>query len=262
MAAVNMVQRSGTGALHISGRYVAMKRQALLFPCVTLFLAMMVLGGGLAAHAQTSTVAAKTYMVVGTGTIRGDSLNAAKDQAIAECKAVAVQLMTAELMPQEMLVEQFPMVDRAVFQKADQFIQYYKVLSENREDRHYRVLVQAKVSARQINDQLLKAGLVMADTKPLTPLAVTVVGTQDLSSFVLFRSTLSKLDGVESVQNREMQANQTTLAVDYRGSADEFAEALLLKSYAGFSARVYEESENTFRVELIPEETPGAANSN
>ena len=64
------------------------------------------------------------------------------------------------------------------------------------------------------------------------------------------------------MQNREMQANQTTLAVSFRGSADEFAEALLVKKYAGFSARVYEESENTFRVELSPEETPGAANTN
>ncbi len=225
-------------------------------------LAVTILCGGPTAPVRAATIAAKTYLVVGTGTIRGDSLNAAKEQAIAECKALAVQLMTAELMPQEMLVEQFPQVDRAVFQKADQFIQYYKVLSENREDRHYRVLVQAKVSARQIDAQLRKAGLIMADTKPMTPLTVTVVGTQDLSSFVLFRSTLSKMEGVESVQNREMQANQTTLAVNFRGSADEFAEALLVKKYAGFSARVYEELENTFRVELIPEETPGAANSN
>ncbi len=217
--------------------------------------------GGLPAPAIAATVAAKTYLVVGSGTIKGGSLNAAKEQAITECKNLAVQLMTAEVMPQESLVQQFPEVDRAIFKNAGQFIQYYKVLSENKDERHYRVLVQAKVSARQITDELRKAGLLVADTKPLTPLAVTVVGTQDLSSFVLFRSTLSKMEGVASVQNREMQANQTTLAVKFRGRADEFAEALLVKKYAGFSARVYEESENTFRVELIPEAKPGAANT-
>ena len=165
-------------------------------------------------------------------------------------------------MPQEILVQQFPLVDRAIFQKADQFIQYYKVLSENREDRHYRVLVEARVSARQITERLSRAGIRMTDSSPLTPLTVTVVGTQDLSNFVLFRSTLSKLEGVESVQNREMQANQTTLAVGYRGSADAFAEALLVKKYAGFSARVYEESPNAFRVELIPEGRQGASQAN
>ncbi len=239
-----------------------MKRQTLSSRSAALFLSTLVLCAGLASPAKAATIAAKTYLVVGTGSIRGDSLNAAKEQAIAECKALAVQLMAAELMPQEILVQQFPLVDRTIFQKADQFIQYYKVLSENREDRHYRVLVQAKVSARQIGEQLRNAGILMEDTKPLTPLMVTVIGTQDLSNFVLFRSTLSKLEGVASVQNREMQANQTTLAVSFRGSADEFAEALLVKKYAGFSARVYEESENTFRVELSPEETPGAANTN
>ncbi len=245
-----------------SKRHKFMKRQTIFPKSMTLFLSMLFLCGGLAAPAKAATIAAKTYLVVGTGSIKGDSLNAAKEQAIAECKAMAVQLMTAEMMPQEILVQQFPLVDRSIFQKADQFIQYYKVLSENREDRHYRVLVQAKVSARQIGEQLRNAGILMDDAKPLTPLTVTVIGTQDLSNFVLFRSTLSKLEGVESVQNREMQANQTTLAVGFRGSADEFAEALLLKKYAGFSARVYEESENTFRIELSPEEMPGAANTN
>ena len=239
-----------------------MKLQYFFPRFMTMLLGGIILWGAPATPEAATTVASKTYLVVGTGTIRGDSLNAAKEQAIAACKSSAVQLMTAELMPLEILVQQFPMVDRTIFQKADQFIQYYKVLSENREERRYRVLVQAKVSARQIADQLRQAGILTADTKPLTPLTVTVVGTQDLSSFVLFRSTLNQLEGVESVQNREIRPNQTTLAVDYRGSAGTFAEALVVKKYAGFTARVYEETENTFRVELIPDETPGATNTN
>ncbi len=64
-----------------------MKRQILLSRIVTLLLVGMILGGGLTAHAQTASVVAKTYLVVGTGTIKGESVNAAKDQAIAECKA-------------------------------------------------------------------------------------------------------------------------------------------------------------------------------
>lgn len=227
-----------------------------------MFVCLIIFSGALGTASQAATVAAKTYLVVGTGSIRGGSLNAAKEQAIAECKALAVQMMTAELMSQEILVQQFPQIDRAIFQKADQFIQYYKVLSEYREDRHYRVLVQTKVSARQISEKLSRAGIVMTDSRPLTPLTVTVIGTEDLSSFVLFRSTLSKLEGVESVQNREMQANQTTLAVNYRGKANTFAEALLVKKFTGFSARVYQEAENAFRVELIPDNKTGASKAN
>jgi hypothetical protein len=229
---------------------------------MTMLLGGIILFGAPATSVAATTVASKTYLVVGTGSIKGDSLNAAKEQAISACKSSAVQLMTAELMPLEILVQQFATVDRTIFQKADQFIQYYKVLGENREDRRYRVLVQAKVSARQIADRLRQAGILTADTKSLTPLTVTVVGTENLSSFVLFRSTLNQMEGVASVQNREIQPNQTTLAVSYRGSAGSFAEALVVKKYAGFTARVYEESASTFRVELIPDETPGAANTN
>lgn len=206
--------------------------------------------------AQTSGPASKTFLVVGTSTVQKESLNAAKESAIADCKRTAVEQMTAELLYLEMLVQNFSAINTVIYSQADKFVQYYKMLNELRQGNQYRVLVQAKVSGPMIQERLRSAGILSADARPVAQLSLTVLGTDNLSSFVLFRSSLNKMDGVEGVQIREILPNQTTLAVGYRGSAGAFAEALLREQHDGFSTRVYQESDKSFRIDLAPVAPP------
>lgn len=210
------------------------------------------LTGTLEAVAQTSAPPSKTFLVVGTSLVQKESLNAAKESAIANCKRTAVEQMTAELLPLEMLVQHFSAINTVIYSQADKFIQYYKMLNELRQGNQYRVLVQAKVSGQMIQERLRSAGILSADARPVTQLSLTVLGTDNLSSFVLFRSSLNKLEGVEAVNIQEILPNQTTLAVGYRGTAGAFAEALLKEQHDGFTTRVYQESEKSFRIDLAP----------
>ena len=212
----------------------------------------LLMTGAFETTAQTSVPASKTFLVVGTSQVQKASLNAAKESAIADCKRTAVEQMTAELLPLEMLVQHFEAINTVIYSQADKFIQYYKMLNELRQGNQYRVLVQAKVSGPMIQERLRSAGILSADARPVAQLSLTVLGTDNLSSFVLFRSSLNKLEGVEAVQIREILPNQTTLAVGYRGTAGAFAEALLREPHDGFSTRVYQESETSFRIDLAP----------
>jgi hypothetical protein len=160
--------------------------------------------------------------------------------------------MTAELLPLDVLSQQFPAIDTQIYDQAERFIQYYKVLNEHQRGKTYRVLVQAKVSGQMIQEELRTAGLLSSAPQPVASLALTVVGTDNLSSFVLFRSTLNNMPGVEDVQITEMLPNQTTLAVAYRGAAADFAEALLRQRHEGYSVRVYQETEQAYRLDLAP----------
>ena len=67
----------------------------------------LIITGAIDAAAQSSPPASKTYLVVGTSLVQKGGLNAAKEQAIANGKRVAVEQMTAELLPLEMLVQHF-----------------------------------------------------------------------------------------------------------------------------------------------------------
>lgn len=204
------------------------------------------------AAGQSSPPVSKTYVVAGTSAVTQAGLNAAKEKAISDCKRIAVEQMTAELLDLEILIERFPAIDTVIYERADKFIQYYKVLAENRRDNSYRVLVQAKVSGEMITSALRSSGLLSAAARSAIPLSLKVVGTDQLSSFVLFRSSLNSMAGVEDVQISEILPNQTTLAVTYRGTAENFAEALLQQPHEGYAIRVYQESDKTFRIDLAP----------
>ena len=204
------------------------------------------------AAGQSSPPVSKTYVVAGTSAVTQAGLEAAKENAISDCKRIAVEQMTAELLDLEVLVQQFPAVDTVIYQRADKFIQYYKVLAENRRGNTYRVMVQAKVSGEMITSALRSSGLLSAATRPAVPLSLKVVGTDRLSSFVLFRSTLNSMAGVEDVQISEILPNQTTLTATYRGTAESFAEALLRQPHEGYAIRVYQEGDKAFRIDLTP----------
>jgi len=211
---------------------------------------------GAMAAAQSTGPDSKTYVVVGTSDIPDSGINIAKERAIADGKRIAVEQMTSEILPLDILIQQFPAIDSVIFRKADKFIQYYKLLNERQESKQFRVLVQAKVSGRMIQERLQSAGILTADAHPLVHLTLVVTGSDNLSSFILFRSTLNKMAGVEAIQISEILPNQTTLAVNYRGTASAFAEALLREPHEGFTIRVYQETEKAFRIDLSPAEKP------
>lgn len=222
-----------------------------------LLIALALLAAGGPQAAGQSPPVSKTYVVVGQSGVKPDGLNAAKENAIADGKRTAVEQMTAELLSLDLLVQQFPAIDTGIYDQADRFVQYYKVLNEHQENNTYRVLVQVKVSGQMIREKLRSAGLLSTDARPVVPLSLRVVGTDNLSSFVLLRSDLNSMPGVEDVQISEILPNQTTLAVAYRGTAEEFAEALLRQPHDKYDIRVYPESDQAYRIELKPAVAPG-----
>jgi hypothetical protein len=101
-----------------------------------------------------------------------------------------------------------------------------------------------------IEAKLRSAGIFSSDARPMAQLSLSVVGSENLNAFVLFRSGLNETAGVESVQISEILPNRTTLAVDYRGTASAFAEALLRQPQVGYTMRVFQESDQAFRIDL------------
>lgn len=218
---------------------------------VLLVFALLILVVSQAAG-QSRPPASKTYIVAGTSAVTPNGLNAAKENAISDGKRIAVEQMTAELLGLEVLIQQFAAIDTVIYDQADKFIQYYKVLGENHRESTYRVLVQAKVSGEMITDRLRAAGILAREKGSATALSLRVMGSDHLSSFVLFRGNLAGMPGVDDVQISEILPNQTTLTVAYRGTAGDFAEALVRQPREGYTLRVFQESDTVFRIDLAP----------
>jgi hypothetical protein len=120
----------------------------------------------------------KTFVVIGTSKVPGDNIQVARDQAISESLVTAVALMTEEILQVDSLVENFLQVNEIVYENTDAFVQDYKVLTEARSGKSYRVIVKATVAGEEIAKQLSRAGILRA--KVTLPAILFFISEQSL----------------------------------------------------------------------------------
>ena len=81
---------------------------------------------------------------------------------------------------------------------------------------------------------------------------VVVEGTGGhIASFVRLRTAIATLSGVKELKMQEMSTDQAIMAVSYQGSARSLADALLLKTFAGFGIDIHEVTSREIRIRLV-----------
>jgi len=105
-----------------------------------------------AAMAQ-SPAAVKTLVVLGSGEVK-ENVAAAREKAIADALVAALAKVAADLLPAGAMVDQFALLNDAVFGRPNEFVQNYRVLTEHKTQSHYRVLVEATVALDRLTDKL------------------------------------------------------------------------------------------------------------
>ncbi len=114
----------------------------------------------------------KTVAVIGTA--RSEHVARARERAIANSLIAAVERVTAEILPFESMVQNFATLNDLIFIDTRNFIQHYKVLTEARSDKVYRVMVLATVSIDSISERLSAAGILLGK-KPMPKILFIVV---------------------------------------------------------------------------------------
>jgi hypothetical protein len=112
----------------------------------------------------------KTVVVMGTGAIyKGDSARA-RETAVSASLVLAVDMVTVEILPIESIARHFKAINKIIFSQTGEFIQGYKVLAEFPAEKQYRVMVQAAVSVKALEEKLLEAGIMVAKKAMPKPL--------------------------------------------------------------------------------------------
>ncbi len=183
----------------------------------------------------------------------GDHLTAARDAAIAAGLMQAVVLTAMELLTPDGFAENFKKLNEQLLEPPDACIQDFKVLAEAVVAKQHRVVLQATVNTGRVADRLAGAGLAGGKTNvAASQLALTVEGSGNLASFVKFRKALGGIPGVEGIQLREMNPNETTLLVGYKGTPRDLAAALAQQAFDTFTLAVAEAGEGGLRVVISP----------
>ena len=133
---------------------------------VMVLLASLTVGGLLipGVLAAQDSAKSKTFVVVGSATVRGDNVSGAREKAITDGLVTAVALMTGELLQVESFVEHFSKLNELLFEQTNTFISGYRVLAEAAQDKSYRVIVQATVSGNKISKYLTEAEILRVET--------------------------------------------------------------------------------------------------
>ncbi len=125
----------------------------------------------------------KTVVVIGTGAIyKGDSASA-RDAAVSSSLILAVDMVTAEILPIKSMVRNFKAINEIIYSQTGEFIQGYKVLAESPAEKQYRVMVQAAVSIKALEEKLLEAGIMVA--KKAMPKTLFLVAEQHFEDNLL-----------------------------------------------------------------------------
>ena len=82
---------------------------------------------------------------------------------------------------------------------------------------------------------------------------LTVKGIQAYADFVKFRQKLKDdVPGVKSVSLRSIRAGEATMDVDIVGNARILADELMLQHFENLAVNIFEVSEKSVKLELIP----------
>lgn len=103
----------------------------------------------------------------------------------------------------------------------------------------------------KLSSQIINAW--RTEIKKLIMVEIIVEGTGHLANFVAFRSILTDVPGVNNIQLREMNADKAILSVNFRGDTKELADGLMLKNYESFGINIYEMSQNSLHIGLMPD---------
>jgi len=126
----------------------------------TIVIIAICLAGPIILTARAADVE-NTVEVIGTATVRGENVSAARRQAIADSLVASVEIVTGKIVPLDARVRNFKTLNQVLYSHTDEFIQGYKVLTELKSGNQYRVLIQATVRADKIRDELERIGVII-----------------------------------------------------------------------------------------------------
>ena len=100
-----------------------------------------------------------TVSAVGDSPIRGDNMSASRQASIKSGLIAAITNVLTDLVPQDVMVGNFQVINEKILNQAQVFVRDYKVLTESTQGKRHRVMVQASVSNRRLEDTLKKTGI-------------------------------------------------------------------------------------------------------
>jgi len=116
-------------------------------------------------YSAGSTETTRKIVVAGTGVLKDEDTAKAREDAISESLVAAVGTVITEIMPIEMLVQNFEKLNGMMYSRKKRYVDGYRVLTETEYNTLYRVIVEARISRSRIKKDLSRMGFLFGRKK-------------------------------------------------------------------------------------------------
>ena len=102
---------------------------------------------------------------VGTGIIEEDNVDKARELAIQNALASAVELAVSKILPSKLIESDFQLLNDRIYNPIQKFIKGFRVLAEAQSNEYYRVYVNSTISVDTLRSNLAEIGVRMEKKK-------------------------------------------------------------------------------------------------
>ncbi|MCD4805417.1 MAG: hypothetical protein K8R07_07035 [Desulfobacterales bacterium] len=159
----------------------------------------------------------KIIEVIGTGAIQGGDVAKARDRAIKNSLVSAVEFAVADFLPLESMIQNFEILNEILYDNSSEFVADYKVLTELKSGRTYRVLVQATVSIDAIKEELISVNIkVYKKNLPKILFLIAEQNFSDISQRYWWTEDLTFVKGYTEIAMTEMMLKNGFSVIDQK----------------------------------------------
>jgi hypothetical protein len=106
-------------------------------------------------------------LVIGTGKITGENIAAARKAAIAEALKKGVEEYLARYLGSQGMINNFPRLIHDVIPESGDEIENFHILTEERHDKDYKVLVRIGINEKLMEQKLKETGIILMEGPPI-----------------------------------------------------------------------------------------------
>ncbi len=81
---------------------------------------------------------------------------------------------------------------------------------------------------------------------------ITIQGTDYLSSFIMLKRIMNKMDGIQDIQTKELGSDQAVADIKFLGSAKKLANALMLQTFDSFGIEISDVKDASLTIKFVP----------
>ena len=81
---------------------------------------------------------------------------------------------------------------------------------------------------------------------------IKIKGTDYLSSFIMLKRIMNKMDGIQDIQTKELESDQAVADIKFLGSAKKLANALMLQTFESFGIEISDVKDASLTIKFVP----------